>query len=224
VAACHAAGVPVLVDGAHAPGALPLALDALGADWYVGNLHKWAMAPRGTGVLCVGRDAAERAVRAPGRALHPAVISWGLDQGLSQEFDWTGTRDPSGWLCAPAGLGFMRDTLGLAAMRDWNHTLAMTAAQALSRAWCGQDWAVPEACVGSMVTVRLPAALSEALGGGPDGATRVKDALLFDHGIEAQVLAIRGQLALRWSAQVYNEAADIERLLAAVDAIGRRPG
>ena len=103
-ARCRARGVPVLVDGAHAPGAIALDVEALGADWYVGNLHKWAFAPRACGLLWV----------APARraALHPPVISWGLDVGLAQEFDWTGTRDPSAMLSAPAGIAFMRDALG----------------------------------------------------------------------------------------------------------------
>ncbi|MEP6505805.1 MAG: aminotransferase class V-fold PLP-dependent enzyme, partial [Betaproteobacteria bacterium] len=93
---CRARGVPVLVDGAHAPGAIALDIAALGADWYVGNLHKWAFAPRACALLWVAP--AQRA------SLHPPVISWGLDEGLTHEFDWTGTRDPSAVLAAPAGL------------------------------------------------------------------------------------------------------------------------
>ena len=51
VAACHAAGASVMVDGAHAPGMLPLAVSALGADWYTGNLHKWCYTLKGVGAL-----------------------------------------------------------------------------------------------------------------------------------------------------------------------------
>jgi isopenicillin-N epimerase len=92
----------VLVDGAHAPGAIAVDITALGVDWYAANLHKWAFAPRSCGVLWA----------APGRraGLHPAVISWGVtNDDWLQEFDWTGTRDPSPWLMAPAGLDFMHD-------------------------------------------------------------------------------------------------------------------
>src|SRR5439155_24952894 len=74
-AVCRSRGVPVLVDAAHAPGMLALDVPALGVDWYVANLHKWAHAPRSCGVLWAHPD------RQPG--LHPPVISWGLDKGFT---------------------------------------------------------------------------------------------------------------------------------------------
>jgi isopenicillin-N epimerase len=66
VALCHSRGVPVLVDGAHAPGALALDVSSLGADWYTANLHKWAHAPRSSGFLWVHPDRQ--------RDVHPPVI------------------------------------------------------------------------------------------------------------------------------------------------------
>ena len=103
-ALCRERGVPVLADGAHAPGAIDLDIPALGVDWYVANLHKWAFAPRGCGVLWAAPDRRE--------GLHPPIISWGLDVGWHQEFDWTGTRDPTPFLCAPVGIAFITDSLG----------------------------------------------------------------------------------------------------------------
>ena len=203
---CRARGVPVLIDGAHVPGALALDIASLGADWYVGNLHKWAFAPRACAFLWV----------APARrgGLHPPVISWGLDAGLAQEFDWTGTRDPSAVLSAPAGLEFMRDVLGLEAMRGWNHDLAWRMAHMLAARW-GQAWTTPEAMVGCMASVALPARIAAL---GEAAVPALKDWLLHERRIEAQVLAIRGRAHVRLAAQVYNDESDYERLADAVAA------
>ncbi len=119
VAVCHAAGAQVLVDGAHAPGALDLDIPGCGAEWYAANLHKWLFAPRGCGILWAGESVQ--------RELHPAVISWRLGEGFTAEFDWTGTRDPSPFLSLPAALDFLA-SFGADAVRDYNHDLAVDAA------------------------------------------------------------------------------------------------
>jgi isopenicillin-N epimerase len=199
----RSAGVPVLVDGAHAPGSLPLDVPSLGVDWYSANLHKWAFCPRPSGFLWA----------APGRQrdLHPPVISWGLDQGLSAEFDLTGTRDPSPFLAAPEGIAFMRD-LGFEAVRAYNHGLAWEAARLLSRRW-GTTIGMSEEMVGTMATVPLP----DRLGSTAEDANRLRDALLFEDRIEIQLHAWRDRLWVRVSAQVYNDLADVERLANAVE-------
>lgn len=204
VARCHAIGVPVLVDGAHAPGALALDIPALGADWYTGNLHKWAMAPRSSAILWA---APERQ-----RDLHPTVISWGYERGFDAEFDLLGTRDPSAWLAAPEGIAFMRE-LGLEAMRAWNHRLAWDSARRLADRW-GVELPQTEAMVGTMVSVPLPA----RFGATPEHGRRLKDALLDEDGIEAQVHEFRGRLLWRISAQVYNDASDVERAARAIES------
>ena len=201
-AICHARGVPVLGDGAHAPGAIALDLRSLGLDWYAANLHKWAWAPRSCGILWAARE------RQP--SLHPVVISWGLGEGYTREFDWVGTRDPSAWLAAPEGIAFMRD-LGVEAVQRWNHDLAWHAGQLLGRAW-GTEPAVDEWSTGTMATVPLP----QHLGSSRADAARLRDALLDEEAIEVQVHAWGGQLWVRVSAQIYNEISDFERLAAAV--------
>ena len=205
-AACRARGVPVLVDGAHAPGAIALDIEAVGADWYVANLHKWAFAPRACGLLWV----------APARraALHPPVISWGLDVGLAQEFEWTGTRDPSAMLAAPDGIAFMRDVLGVDAMRAWNHDLVWRMAHQLAARW-GQPFTTPEAMVGCMASVALPERIAAL---DAPAVPALKDWLFHERRIEAQVLAIRGRPHVRLAAQVYNDETDFELLAEAVDA------
>jgi isopenicillin-N epimerase len=207
-AACRARGVPVLVDGAHAPGAIEVDIESLGVDWYAANLHKWAFAPRGCGVLWAAPGRRER--------LHPAVISWGVtNDDWLQEFDWTGTRDPSPWLAAPAGLDFMCDVLGVPAMREHNHRLAWQGARRLAARW-GRPWTTPESMVGCMVTVPLPARLVPA---DATTAQRLRDALLFEHGIEVPVIARGDALWVRLSLQVYNDESDVERLAEAVDTL-----
>jgi isopenicillin-N epimerase len=202
VARCHAAGVPVLVDGAHAPGAIALDIPSLGADWYAANLHKWAWTPRSAGILWA---APERHAD-----LHAPVWSWGADTGFPVEFDWIGTRDPSAWLAAPAAIAYLRE-VGLESVFAWNHALAWHAARRLSERF-GQAPPAPESMIGTMVTVALPA----AAGRSPEDATRLRDALLFEDRIEVPVLARRERLGLRVSAQVYLEESDLERMADAV--------
>ncbi|MEY2686263.1 MAG: hypothetical protein RL375_461 [Pseudomonadota bacterium] len=209
-ALCRARGIAVLVDGAHAPGAIDVDIPALGVDWYVANLHKWAFAPRGCGVLW--------AAPAHRRDLHPSIISWGLDLGWLREFDWTGTRDPTPFLCAPDGIEFMTGFLGIDAMRQYNHALVWRAAQQLSERW-HQAWSTPETMTGCMATLPLP----QSLGGAPAQASRLKDWLLFERQIEVPVITRGDRLWLRVSAQVYNDHSDIERLGDAVDEVLATP-
>ena len=203
-AICRARGVPVLADGAHVPGVLPLDLTSLGVDWYTANLHKWACAPRSCGFLWA--DPSQQAW------LHPPVISWGLDQGFTAEFDWVGTRDPSPWLAAPAGIAFLGG-LGWDALARHNHDLAWRGAQFLADRW-QTTIEFGEASVGFMATVPLPSDLGRA----PDDAARLRDQLLFDDRIEVQVHAACDRLWVRVSAQVYTAWADLERLADAIAA------
>ena len=204
VACCRAAGVPVLVDGAHAPGAIPLDLPSLGADWYTGNLHKWAWSPRSCAILWA---APERQ-----KDLHPLVISWCYGEGFGREFDWTGTRDPSNALAAPEGIAMMRE-LGVAEVRAYNHQLAWTGAHRLAQRW-GTTFATPESMIGTMATLPLP----ERFGSTREDAARLRDALLFEDRIEIQLHAARGGLLVRISGQIYNDLDDVDRLADAVDA------
>jgi len=198
-----ARGIAVLVDGAHAPGAIALDVPSIGADWYTGNLHKWAMSPRSSAFLWAPP---ERQVD-----LHPAVISWGFDQGFDAEFDLVGTRDPTPWLAAPAGIAFL-ESLGLDALRAWNHTLVWDATRKLA-----ERWHVPvpadESMIGPMVTMELPASVK------PEVAVvqALRDALLFEDRIEVQMHVFKGKAWFRICGQAYVAASDIERFADAVD-------
>jgi isopenicillin-N epimerase len=86
----------VLVDAAHAPGQLNDDIAALGADHWIGNLHKWAYTPRGSAVLW----------SRPGATVTPTVLSWQLEDGYAASFDYPGTWDYAGWLAAADGLAY----------------------------------------------------------------------------------------------------------------------
>ncbi|WP_270933319.1 aminotransferase class V-fold PLP-dependent enzyme [Falsiroseomonas oryzae] len=197
VRACHAVGVRVLVDGAHAPGLVPLDIPAIGADWYVGNCHKWLMAPKGSGFLWARRDRQDR--------LHPVVISHPYGEGFPAEFDYTGTRDSTAWLAVPAALDFCASLGGPALMRR-NAELARQGGEILASRLGTQVGAAPALCA-AMASVRLPWR-------GP--ATREASLLLrerlLDRRTDAPVHPIGDGLWLRLSAQAYNEPADYEDL------------
>jgi isopenicillin-N epimerase len=199
-ALCRARGVPVAIDGAHAPGQIALDVPALGVQWYVGNLHKWAFAAKGTAVLWCAPEC-----RA---ALHPTSISHDLGKGFPAEFDWTGTRDTAAWLAAPAALDHL-EALGAAAVRAHNAALAREAAALLIDAW-GTEAAVAPEYSAAMVAVRLP----QNAGANRDVAHRLISRLRDEHAISVNVAALDRALWVRVSAQVYNELDDYRRLAA----------
>jgi isopenicillin-N epimerase len=204
---CHAAGVPVLIDGAHGPGQVPLDLRALDVDWYVGTCHKWLCAPKGCGFIYA---------RADRRAdLHPVTISHGYGGGFTAEFDWTGTMDPSAFLSLPAAIGFY-EKLGGVALRERNRTLAAEAATLLAGALKTEVGALPE-MAGSMGLVRLPIALEARR----SQVLKVRHALQ-EAGTDAPVHPAGGALWLRLSAYAYNEIGDYERLAELLPAALKR--
>lgn len=207
VALARAAGIPVLVDGAHAPGMLDLDVGAIGATWYVGNLHKWMCAPRGAAFIVAADDAPP---------IHPTVISHDYGKGFPLEFDRVGTRDASAWLAAPEALRF-HERLGGAALRARNHRLAVETGNALARD-LGTETGGPDALFGSMATVRLPVSLPPT----PDAGRAIRSALWRDHRIEMPVMALAGALWLRLSAAAYNEPADYADLAERVMSSARR--
>ena len=217
-------GIDTLVDGAHAPGMLPLALDRLGAAYYTGNLHKWVCAPKGAAFLHVRKDRQE--------AIHPAILSHGFNRPrsgytrLQDAFDWPGTGDPTAWLCVAAALDFLEGLLdgGAAALMRRNHQCAVAAQRLLCeqlqlRAVC------PEEMLGSMAAVRLPdnpaPTAPGAEGEGPGSVLPLSGELLDRFAIEVPVMWWPGppQSVLRISAQAYNHPAQYQALADALQSL-----
>ena len=198
VALAHARASRVLIDGAHAPGMLPLDIESLGADYYVANCHKWLFAPKGCGFLW-----ASPAVQS---ALHPTVISHGLGDGFLAEFDWTGTRDHSAWLAVTAALDFV-EAIGPERIMAHNHALACEAAALLAGAW-GTSVAGPDRLLGAMASIRAPGAVQPAAAASIGDAQRLHDHLFDHHRIEVPVIPFDGRLWIRVSAQIYNRRED----------------
>lgn len=197
VAACHAANVPVLVDGAHGPAQVPLDMRQLKADWYSGNCHKWLCAPKGSAFLYAAPDRQHD--------LHPVTISHGLASGFIGEFDWTGTRDPSAWLATGVAIDFHK-RLGGDELMVRNAALAAKATSALARRLNSEPGA-HGALTGSMGLVRLPVHGEATMALSMELRSRLLAA-----GTDAPTHVFAGAVWLRISAAAYNELADYERL------------
>jgi isopenicillin-N epimerase len=204
-------GVLTLVDGAHAPGHIPLDLDALGADFYTGNCHKWLCAPKGAAFLHARPEHQ--------RVLEALVVSWGYvgettgyagfdaytgSTVLERRHQWQGTRDVSAFLAVPAAIDFQ-------ARNDWErvrstcHALAVQTRDRVD-ALTGLAPICADDDFGQMVAVALPPCEPEAL-----------RATLFDrHRIEVPVTSHQGRPFLRVALQAYNTPADADALVGAL--------
>ncbi|MDR5682756.1 MAG: aminotransferase class V-fold PLP-dependent enzyme [Armatimonadota bacterium] len=221
----RAAGILTVIDGAHAPGQVRLDLRRLGADFYAGNCHKWMCAPKGAGFLWARREVHD--------LLEPLVVSWGWDPerptaaGADREeakggglllggarsrlvahHEWQGTRDPAAYLSVPAAIAFLRDRIGPQA-RARCHDLASLARERIGRI-TGLPPLSPDGpdFYAQMVSLLLPLADPEPA---QDRLHRL--------GIEVPIVRWNGRCLLRVSVQVYNDAHDIERLVAALPDI-----
>jgi isopenicillin-N epimerase len=223
VAELSARGVDTLVDAAHAPGMVPLHLDATGAAYTTGNFHKWLCAPKGAAFLHVRRD------RQAG--VHPLATSHGRNSPRKDrsrfrlEHDWTGTFDPAPYLCVPEALRFLETLLpgGIAAWMAQNHAAALAARDTLCHA-LGIEAPCPDTMIGSMASVPLPAAQSE---GALDllQLDPLHETLFARFGIEVPVFPWPAppQRMLRVSTPAYVGPADVDRLVAALGDLGVLP-
>jgi len=224
-------GIDTLVDGAHAPGMIPLDLRALGAAYFTGNGHKWPCGPKGSGFLHVRRDRQE--------AIRPLVVSHGRNSAQTDrsrfrlEFDWTGTTDPSAHLALPAAIRFLGSLLpgGWVELMASNRALALRGRDLLCAALDIEPPA-PDSMIGSIVSVPLPLG-TESVAIEPGAERDPLQVELFDrHRIEVPIMTWPVPAALepgrppearllRISAQVYNDESEYERL---ATVLGQPPG
>jgi len=212
-------GVPVLVDGAHTAGQEPVDLDALGASYFAGNLHKWTCAPKGAGFLHVRRD--QQA------AIRPLTISHGANASQPErtrfrlEFDWQGTHDPTPFLTVPFALQHV------AGLVDGGWDTVRAQGRALVRQMrtmitdrLGLPPPAPEALLGMMATVVLPDPThAPAAKPGSGELDPLQEALWAQHRIQVPVMTIAGRRCLRVSAHLHSTLADAEKLASVLPAL-----
>ena len=199
VAAARTAGALSIVDGAHAPGQVELQLDALGADVYAGNCHKWMCAPKGAGFLSVRGEARD--------LLEPTIVSWDWEDAdtFAERHRWQGTRDPSALLAVPAVIDFMAE-------HDWpSHqarcrALAARARDELAALFGLEPLPGP---IAQMAAARVP----------PCDPVEANRRLFAEHRVEVPFTELRGEHLIRASFQAYNDEDDLERLLTALRAL-----
>lgn len=195
------AGITTVIDGAHAPGQVALDLSAIGADFYVGNCHKWMMAPKGAGFLFAHREhhgLLEPLIGPPVKRVEPSV--------LVANHQLYGTRDHSAALSVPAAIRFMEE-------HDWPAV----------RARCYEQICFARSAVEQLT--RVPAVVPESpdwfsqmavLPLPPCDPVALKQQLWSRFNIEIPTTSWEDQTFLRLSVQAYNSRADVEHLVNAV--------
>jgi isopenicillin-N epimerase len=196
-----AGDIPVLVDGAHAPGALARPVSDADVTW-VGNLHKFACAPRGTAVLVAGSTMRE--------ALAPVIDSWGAPLAFPERFDTQGTVDATGQLAAATSVRFVAQTWGWDTVRAHAAAVAEYGVRLVGDTFAhatGDDHAVDVGMpVGALRLVRLPAGLAAD----GDGSLRLRNRLKFEHGVVSAPTSFRGVGYLRLAPHAYSTAEHVE--------------
>jgi isopenicillin-N epimerase len=201
-------GILTLIDGAHAPGQIPVDLEAIGADFYTGNCHKWMLSPKGAAFLYARREAQN--------LIEPLVVSWGYSADESTTcgsryidlLQWTGTKDPAAALSVPHAIQFMQE-------HDWPqvaaecHMLAVETRRRINtltglEALCGEQ------AFHQMFSVRLPDEVD---------LNWLKTRLYDDYQVEAPTMIWNGLKLMRVSIQAYNSGSDADALIHALQAL-----
>jgi isopenicillin-N epimerase len=199
-------GVVVLVDAAHGPGMVPVNVGALAPDFWVGNFHTWAFAPRGTSMLAVAHEWRPR--------IRPLVASWREYDGFPEAFSQQGSSDPTAWLSVPRALRFL-ERLDPERLRRHNLELVRQGQLTVAAALGIEESALPHDPRVPMQLIPLPDGVAVA----PAAAVDLQARIGIEGGAETSVWPFRGRGYLRLSAQAYNCPADYRRLADALPGI-----
>ena len=223
VAELNHRGIDSLVDGAHAPGMLPLDLGALNATYYTGNCHKWICAPKGAGFLVVRPDRQD--------AIRPNAISHGANSHRTDrsryliEFGWTGTSDPSAWLSVPEAIRCMGSLAptGWNGIRLTNRNMALHARKLLCES-LSIPLPAPDELIGSLASIPIPDGTPGPPSKSPLYEDPLQDTLRLEYGIEVPVIPwpTAPQRLLRISSQLYNKNSDYRQLAAALKELAAK--
>jgi isopenicillin-N epimerase len=202
-------GILTVIDAAHAPGQIPVDLQALGADIVFGNCHKWMLAPKGSAFFYARREVQE--------LIQPLVVSWGThptpDIATGSRFidilQWTGTKDPTAALAVPTAIQFMQD-------HDWEevrHQRHLLLRQAIERICALTDlpplYPLDSHFYSQMGIAPLP----------PSDLTFLKSRLYEEYKIEVPLTGWQDQHFIRVSIQGYNTQNDVDVLLDALNSL-----
>lgn len=203
-------GIPVFVDGAHAPAQVDLNIKELNPEFYTGACHKWMMAPKGASFLYAKKNAQQ--------ALEPLVISWGFnrqtwhEQSFIDFHQMQGTRDFSAFLTVPAAIDFMK-------ANHWKEVSAACKKMVLEEAprFCSLLNTTPLAplntdYIGQMLSLQINSTQPEVL----------QRALFLEHRIEIPVMRLGDKVYIRFSINAFNSREDLNRLYAALEVIKKK--
>ncbi|MCB9846644.1 MAG: aminotransferase class V-fold PLP-dependent enzyme [Phycisphaeraceae bacterium] len=217
VSRLKARGIRVLVDGAHAPGQIPVDLTSLGADYYVATLHKWVCAPKGSGFLWVNPDSGPRP--------RPIALSSRASEErpwrdlFLRDFDYQGTADYTGQIAVKDAIAFMSSLMpgGLEALRRRNHQMAVEGRRRICET-LGIDPVTPDDLCPSMAAIPMPAMPAPLQGKRYTFGDPIQDRLVEDHRIQVPVWnnPTTGRRWCRVSAQIYNRPEQYDRLAEAL--------
>lgn len=198
-------GIVTLVDGAHVPGLYADALTGVDCDFWVGNLHKFACAPRGTAVLVSRSELRDE--------LFPLIDSWGAPFPFPERFDTQGTLDLTSYLATPTSTNFIEATWGWATVRRYMSELADYAETIVANAFAARTGQDHRADVGSPVNALRLVRLPDGLGRSRLEADALRDRLVRELGAEAAFTSFGGVGYFRLSTHAYNTAADYEEFV-----------